>query len=69
MNIQQQILAYLKTGESITVIEAGQKFNCHSLSGVISRLRKNGYDIVTNYESNIKNKGTHARYELIEVQK
>jgi predicted CoA-binding protein len=68
MNAQQQILNHLKAGKTITVIEAGHKFKCYSLTGVISRLRKNGYDIVTHYETNINNKGTHARYELLKVQ-
>ncbi|MBF7695859.1 helix-turn-helix domain-containing protein [Acinetobacter rathckeae] len=65
---QTQVLTYLKTGKTLTVIEAGQKFKCHSLTGVISRLRKQGYDIKTHAEPNLNSKGTHARYELNEVE-
>ncbi|KAB1858222.1 MULTISPECIES: helix-turn-helix domain-containing protein [Acinetobacter] len=58
-----QILAHLKQSKTITQAEAIQLFNCYCLSSVISRLRKAGHDIVTHYEPNLVNKGTHARYE------
>lgn len=58
-----QILTHLKQGRTISQAEAIQLFNCYCLSSVISRLRKAGHDIVTHYEPNLVNKGTHARYE------
>ena len=64
MNINQQILNHLRQGNSITVIEAGQLFNCYSLTSVISRLRKSGYDIPDVQEPNVLNKGYHKRYFL-----
>lgn len=59
-----QILAHLKQSKAITQAEAIQLFNCYCLSSVISRLRKAGHHIVTHYEPNLVNKGTHARYSL-----
>lgn len=38
------------------------------LSAVIQRLNIAGYNIVTDNEPHLNGKGTHARYELKEVQ-
>lgn len=67
-NQLDQILEHLKQGKSITPIEALELFSCFRLSAVILKLRNAGYDIVTHHEPNMSNKGTHARYELKEVQ-
>ena len=64
----QQVLDHLKQFKTITQLDAINHFNCLRLSAIIQRLRKAGYDIVTHHEPNMSNKGTHARYELKEVQ-
>ncbi len=63
-----QVLSHLKQGRSITQIDAIRLFNCYRLSAIIEKLRRQGCDIVTYNEPNLNNKGTHARYELKEVQ-
>jgi len=45
MSQNEQILAYLKTGKSLTSLEALKKFNCLRLSGRIYDLRSNGHVI------------------------
>lgn len=64
----QQVLDHLKHFKTITQLDAINRFNCLRLSAIIQRLRNAGYDIVTHHEPNMSNKGTHARYELKEVQ-
>ena len=66
MNHQTAVLNLLKQGQTITQAEAIYRFDCYRLAPVIERLRRQGYDIVTHAESNLNNKGTHARYELKE---
>lgn len=63
-----QVLAYLKQGRSITQVDAIRLFQCYRLSAIIKRLRNQGYEIVTYNERNSLSNGTHARYELNEVQ-
>lgn len=65
---QSQVLTHFKDGKTISQAEAIYHFDCYRLSAVIDRLRKEGYNIVTHAEPNLNSKGTHARYELIEVQ-
>ncbi|POU19367.1 DNA-binding protein [Acinetobacter sp. ACNIH3] len=67
-NHQTQVLNYLKSGKTLSQIEAIAYFNCYRLSAVIKCLRNIGYDIVTHRELNLNSKGTHARYVLREVQ-
>ena len=67
-NHQTQILNHLKQGKTLSQAEAIHHFDCFRLSAVVERLRKQGYDIVTHQEPNLNNKGTHARYELRDVQ-
>ena len=64
----KQVLSHLKQGRSITQIDAIRLFNCYRLSAIIEKLRRQGCDIVTYNERNTNNAGTHARYELKEVQ-
>tara|TARA_R110000744_G_C19110307_1_gene534654 strand:+ start:92 stop:310 length:219 start_codon:yes stop_codon:yes gene_type:complete len=59
----QQILNYLKNGNSITPLEALQKFNCFRLSARIFNLREDGFNIITNYITD-DNK-TYAEYRFI----
>ncbi len=63
-----QVLSHLKQGRSITQVDAIHLFNCYRLSAIIEKLRRQGYDIVTYNERNSSGTGTHARYELKEVQ-
>ncbi len=63
-----QVLSHLKQGRSITQMDAIRLFNCYRLSAIIEKLRRQGYDIVTYNERNSSGTGTHARYELKEVQ-
>ncbi len=65
---QTQVLDHLKKGQTISPVEAINLFNCYRLSAVINRLRNVGYDIATHNEPNLNGRGTHARYELNEVQ-
>ncbi len=67
-NTQNQlILNYLKNGNSITPLEALQKFNCFRLSARIFNLREDGYNIITNYITD-DNK-TYAEYRYISSPK
>lgn len=47
MSQAQDILSHLKTGESITQLEALNKFGCFRLASRINELRDCGYDIET----------------------
>lgn len=67
-NHQTQVLAHLQQGKTLSQAEAIYHFDCYRLSAVIQRLRNSGHDIVTHQEPNLNNKGSHARYELNEVQ-
>ena len=62
---KQQILKHLMDGKSITQAEAHKLYNCWRLAPWISRLRQEGYNILTLDEPNITNHGTHARYILV----
>lgn len=68
MNHQTQVLDHLKQGKTLSQAEAIHYFDCYRLSAVIQRLRNLGHNIVTHSEPNLNGKGTHARYELKEVQ-
>lgn len=70
MNITYQtaVLNHFKKGKTISQAEAICYYDCYRLSAVIDRLRKQGHNIVTHAEPNLNSKGTHARYELVEVQ-
>ena len=67
-NHQTQVLAHLQQGKTLSQAEAINLFDCFRLSAVVERLRKQGHDIITHGEPNLNSKGTHARYELNEVQ-
>ncbi len=67
-NHQTQVLAHLKSRETLSQAEAIYHFDCYRLRAVIQRLRIAGHNIVTHSEPNLNGKGTHARYELNEVQ-
>ena len=67
-NHQTQVLAHLQQGKTLSQAEAIYHFDCYRLSAVIKRLRIVRHNIVTHSEPNLNGKGTHARYELNEVQ-
>lgn len=56
------ILSYLQEGNSITQIEASDKFRITRLAARVSDLRKRGYDIVS--EQVGKGFGSYVRYHL-----
>jgi len=61
---EKQILDYLKTGKSISPLEALNKFGCMRLASRICDLRRQGYNIETHmvYTSSWKK---FAYYKLI----
>ena len=62
MNQTNQILEYLQEGNSITPIEALNKFGCFRLGARIWDLKNKGYEIKT--EMVQKGKKTFAKYSL-----
>ena len=61
---KKQILDYLKTGKSITKLEALKMFGCWNSGDCIFNLRKEGYNIKTTMITNGKKR--FASYKLIE---
>jgi len=59
MTQAEAILAHLKAGNTITPIEALDKFGCFRLAARIIELRRDGYNIVTEGDKN------YAVYRLI----
>lgn len=57
-----EILAYLKSGESITPKDALQLFGCMRLAARIKDLRDDGHDIQMAFEDNGTSR--YARYSL-----
>lgn len=67
MNKTQMVLEHLKNYNSITSMEAFQKYGATRLSAIIFNLRKQGYDIRNKWETGIDrfgNKTEFVRYEL-----
>ena len=62
MSQLEAIHCYLVEGNSITPLEALQKFGCFRLSGRILELRQLGINIKTEYERNGNKR--FARYNL-----
>ena len=56
------ILKYLQDGNSITQIEASDKFRITRLAARVSDLRRRGYDIVSEHVG--KGFGSYVRYHL-----
>lgn len=61
---KKQILDYLKTGKSITKLEALKMFGCWNSGDCIFNLRKEGYNIETTMITNGEKR--FASYKLIE---
>ena len=62
----QRVFNHLQSGRSITPIEALDLYGSFRLSGIISRLRKRGYFIVTERETYPETGSTFAKYTLIQ---
>jgi len=60
------ILDYLKSGKSITPLEALDKFGCMRLGARISDLRKRGHPIRS--DNVVKNGKRYAKYSLVETK-
>lgn len=63
---EQAVLAHLKTGATISPLEALDKFGCFRLAGVIFNLRGDGYDIETQDGTSVRSGKTKhfAVYKL-----
>lgn len=66
---QDMVLDYLKSNKrGISQREAIEKYQAYRLSGIVFRLKKRGYNIITNMEVSKNLDGTtsnYARYVLI----
>ena len=63
MTQSEAILKHLKSGDTITSLEALQKYGCLRLAAVIHSLRKEGFDVGT--EMVDVNGKTIAKYSLL----
>lgn len=63
----EQILNYMKTGHTITTLEALNFFRCFRLASRISELRAEGHPIVTDMISTQHSGKMVARYRLANV--
>jgi hypothetical protein len=64
MSKVEDVLKYLQAGNTITSMEAFEKFQATRLSAIIYDLRKAGYDIVT-----INKKGNRCIYAEYKLNK
>lgn len=64
---QQQILACLLQGGSLSVQEAFRRFHTTELRKVIDRLRKRGYEIITRWEDGTRD-GRAIRYKRYSIK-
>ena len=64
---QQQILAWLLQGGSLSVQEAFRRFHTTELRKVIDRLRKRGYEIITRWEDGTRD-GRTIRYKRYSIK-
>lgn len=63
----EQILNYMKTGHTITTLEALHFFSCFRLASRISELRSEGHPIVTDMIKTQNSGKMVARYRLANV--
>lgn len=63
------VTAHLESGHSITPIEALDMYGSFRLSGIISKLRKRGYNIRTERETYPATGSRFARYTMITDRK
>ncbi len=62
MSQKDAVLNYLEQGNSITPLEALERFNSFRLGGIIYRLRREGHNIKT--EPVTQGNKTFARYSM-----
>ena len=62
MSHRTKIREYLEAGNTVTAIEALEKFNCFRLAARIDALRREGLDIETEFQN--KNGKRFASYGL-----
>ena len=66
---QDMVLDYLKSNKrGLSQREAIERYQAYRLSGIVFRLKKRGYNIITNMEVSKNQDGTtsnYARYVLI----
>lgn len=62
----KKVLEYLKSGNTITSMEAFRLFNVTRLSAIIFCLRKRGYTIASHAEYTADG-ARYARYELMDI--
>ena len=62
MSHRTKIREYLEAGNTVTAIEALEKFNCFRLAARIDDLRREGLDIETEFQR--RNGKRFARYGL-----
>tara|TARA_R100001369_G_scaffold14442_1_gene29070 strand:- start:254 stop:463 length:210 start_codon:yes stop_codon:yes gene_type:complete len=60
----KKVSKHLKQKKKITSWEAIEKYQCTRLSAIIYKLRKDGWDIVTNNKFNKNTKASFAEYVL-----
>lgn len=60
---RRQILQYCKENGSITIREASDYFHMNSASKRISELRRLGYEVQDEWETNINSSGKKKRYK------
>tara|TARA_R110002110_G_scaffold87307_18_gene227709 strand:+ start:1037 stop:1261 length:225 start_codon:yes stop_codon:yes gene_type:complete len=65
MSQANDILNYLKQGNTITPLEALKKFHCLRLAARINDLKEKGHMITKDNIKNTNNSKYHARYKLI----
>jgi len=63
----EQILIYLKAGNTLTTLDALAFFNCFRLASRISELRSEGHPIVSDMITTTNSKKKVARYRLANV--
>ena len=67
MNQTNSILAYLQAGNSITPLEALQRFGCMRLGARIYDLKGGGYPIITEMVKDERTGKRYARYSMVKV--
>jgi helix-turn-helix protein len=64
----EQILNYLKSGHTLTTLDALAFFNCFRLASRISELRSEGHPIISDMITTSSSKKKVARYRLSNIQ-
>ena len=65
MSQADEVLSYLKDGNSVTPIDALNKWGCMRLAAIIHNLKKDGWQIKTTMVKNKTSGKKYARYSLM----